>query len=511
MKLTLGRKFFLYTSVMLVGVLLVTFVVLERSQARQWEAYLRTQSVAFASFATPEVLKLFRGGFRSPSNTDVELVADFLALNSDLVSFSLVSGNGTLLYQSAAFPAFAELGKQVRELPLDTKLLSTEVTEAVTRRLPGGERLLELLTPAFSPTGTRILSVRYLISYRSVDQRLGEMQRQFLVIALITSLFVMFLTALLVRKLTRPVEALTNGVKAIGQGALETQIEVAGQDEISTLGIAFNEMVASLTRQRQEVEVKTHELQESNRVLSEVQDQLLRAERLATIGQLAAGVSHEIDNPVGIILGYTELLLEDLAPGDPRREDLLAIVDECRRCKRITGGLLGLARTAPEEQIPIDMTLLVRDIFDTLKPQKLFRRVQLEFSADDNLPLLTGDQDRLRQVLINLFLNSAQAMAGSGSLTVSATTENDELLLRVCDSGPGVPPELQSRIFQPFVTTKGRDEGTGLGLPLCRKLVEDHQGRIDLEPSEQGACFVLRFPAVQRENSFDNDPADSLG
>jgi two-component system, NtrC family, sensor kinase len=184
---------------------------------------------------------------------------------------------------------------------------------------------------------------------------------------------------------------------------------------------------------------------------------------------------------------------------------------ERRRCKRITGGLLGLARTVPEEQLPVSLPELVKEIFATLKPQKLFREISMEFFAASELSPLIGDRDRLRQVLVNLSLNAAQAMNGRGALQVAAAQEDAMCILQVRDTGPGVPQELRQRIFEPFVTTKGRDEGTGLGLPLCRKLIEDHHGRIDLEPSDSGACFRLSFPLPEREKYFDKNRDDSLG
>jgi signal transduction histidine kinase len=223
-------------------------------------------------------------------------------------------------------------------------------------------------------------------------------------------------------------------------------------------------------------------------------------------------VSHEIDNPVGIILGYAELLYEDLPEGDPRREDVRAIIEECKRCKRITGGLLGFARTASGPVAAIDLAALAEQTLASLRPQKLFREVELRLQAASPLPQLVGDADQLRQVLVNLLLNAAQAMAGRGRLTVTLRREGEQAVLEVADSGPGVPPELRERIFEPFFSTKRSGEGTGLGLAICRKLVEDHGGRLTVaEGAAGGARFRIELPLRAAENSFDNGPADSLG
>jgi len=497
MKLTLGRKLFLYTAATLIAVLFVTFLVLERTQARQWEGYLQEQSVAFARFATPEVLKLFRGEFAAPADVKLGALADFLGLNRDLVRIEIVSGSGRSLYRSPLFHGYENLRIPEELEQVDVQRLAQPGTSSRVLYLAGGRRLLDLLSPAYGPTGTLVLSIRYLISYDSVDQRLEEMRGRFLMVAVFTTLLSIVLAAVLVRKVSRPLLSLTDGVRAIGQGELETRLQIGGHDEIAALGNAFNEMVDSLARHRQALTEKNDALQAANAELKQVQDQLLRSERLAAIGQLAAGVSHEIDNPVGIILGYAELLLEDLAGDDPRRDDVLAIIDECRRCRRITGGLLGLARTAPEERIEVDLPGLVDNVFVSLRPQKLFRGIRLQLQADTELPTIPGDIDRLRQVLVNLLLNAGQALDGQGNIVVSLFAREQEVCLRVADDGPGVPEELRERIFEPFVSSKPKEQGTGLGLPLCRKLVEDHGGRLDLEESASGASFLLVLPRAE--------------
>lgn len=494
MKLTLGRKLFLYTAATLIAVLFVTFLVLERTQARQWEGYLQEQSVAFARFATPEVLKQFRGEFAAPSADKLGGLSDFLRLNRDLVRIEIVSGSGRLLYGSPLFPGYRSLAIPKSLEQIDPQRLKQHGTNTKILHLGDGQRLLDLITPAYGPTGTLVLSIRYLISYDSVDQRLEQMRSRFLLVAVFTTLLAIVLAGGLVRKVTRPIQDLTDGVRAIGKGELQTQLRIGGHDEIAALGNAFNEMVANLARHRQALTEKNHALQAANAELNRVQDQLLRSERLAAIGQLAAGVSHEIDNPVGIILGYAELLLEDLSEDDPRRDDVLAIIDECRRCRRITGGLLGLARTAPEERIAIDLGGLVDNVFVSLRPQKLFRGITLHLQADPGLSSVPGDIDRLRQVLVNLLLNAAQALAGSGHIEVRVFERDHNLCLRVSDDGPGVPAELRGRIFEPFVSSKPKEQGTGLGLPLCRKLVEDHGGSLDLEESASGASFLMILP-----------------
>jgi len=511
MKMTISRKLFLYTSALLVVVLLTTFLMLERNQSRQWEEYLLEQSQAFARFATPEVLKVFRGQFQDGTQHTPHNVTEFLSFNQDLVQFSLYSPGGRILFQSSRFAAFSDLPIPVSWQSLPEDRLQRTTLSSETRPLPNGHRVLDLLVPAHGPTGARVLTARYLISYDRVDRRLVDARQRFGLIAVGALLVSLLLAAGVARRFTRPLKVLTDGVRAIGEGELQTQVPMDRNDEIGALGGAFNQMVASLGASRSALTETNQQLRQANDELRDMQAQLLRSERLAAIGQLAAGVSHEIDNPVGIILGYAELLCEDLAAEDPRREDAQAIIEECRRCRRITGGLLGLARTAPDEVLPVDLAPLVSSVFESLQPQKLFREVDLELLTEGDLPTISGDSDRLRQVFVNLLLNAAQAMGGVGRVQVSAAVKNEAMVIRVHDDGPGVPVGMEETIFQPFVTSKKKEEGTGLGLSLCRKLVEDQGGQLELAAVVSGACFQLVFPVPAEEKYFDKASANSLG
>lgn len=493
-KVTLGKKLFFYTGIVLISVLAITFLFLARGQSRQWEEYLHAQSISFARFATPELLKQFRGDFPPREKESLASVYDFLGFNRDLVRFSLYSPSGRELFESPLFPDFIDLIIEKQDSGL-TERLSLARTTVQTIRLDDGHRLVDLLEPAFGPTGEHLLSVRYFISYDSVDRRQQEMRQQFLQIGLIAMVASLLLAAIVARRVARPVSDLINGVQAIGRGELETRIDVAGSDEIAALAKSFNKMSENLDSSRSALTEKNHDLQQANEALQSMQAQLIRSERLAAIGQLAAGISHEIDNPVGIIHGYAELLLEECGPDDSRREDLRSIIEECRRCKRITGGLLGFARSGSGVRETVDLDKLCRETIVSLSPQRLFREVVVKYERPETLLTVDGDGDQIRQILVNLMINAAQAMQGQGKLIVRLERDGDYAVICVVDSGPGVPEHDRERIFEPFYSTKERDEGTGLGLSLCRKLAEDHGGELLLDPDGRvGTKICLRLP-----------------
>lgn len=496
--MSLSRKLFLYTAAVLLALLLATFGLLEKRQAVQWQQHLQAQHLAAARFATPEILKRFRGDFTRLSPPEQNEMIRVLGFSHDLIRFSLHSASGRMLFVSAIFPGFSD-----NDLPVDSEFESEgrELNYRI-RSDRNGNRVLDVVVPAFSPAGSRLLSVRFYYSFRTVDQRLSEMHRDFLTIALGAGLVSLLLAALVARRLTRPIQLLTEGARAVARGELDTRIPMRGSDELTVLADAFNEMADSLGASREELTRRNEQLTRANDELYRIYESLTRAERLAAVGQVAAGVSHEIDNPVGIILGYAQLLLEDLPQGDSRREDVQAIIEECLRCKRITGGLLSLSRTGARQWEPVNLQDLIENTWASLQPQKLFRAIDFKMNLVADVPYLIGDADRLRQVLVNLLLNAAQAMNEQGRIEVALNKFGEGAEILVDDDGPGITETQRDTIFDPFFSTKEKGKGTGLGLAICRKLIEEHGGRIEaLESPLGGARMRIWLPGDVDERS----------
>ncbi len=488
--MSLSKKLFIYTGAVLLILLIVTFGLLEKKQAVLWQDHLQAQHLAAARFATPEILKHFRGDFTQLSPRQQGEMVHLLGFSHDLIRFSLHSVSGRALFVSDLFPGFSN-----QDLPTDT-LFETEDQDLTYRVLSDqqGRRVLDVAVPAFSPAGSRLLSVRFYYSFRTVDQRLTEMHQAFLSIAIGAALVSLLLAAFGAKRLTRPIQQLTDGARAISRGELETRIPISatdgGADELTVLAGAFNEMAGSLNASREELTRRNEQLTSANEELHRIYERLIRAERLAAVGQVAAGVSHEIDNPVGIILGYAQLLLEDLSQDDSRREDVQAIIDECLRCKRITGGLLGLSRTGARQWEPVNLRELIEATWASLQPQKLFRHINFDMHLDVEVPSLIGDSDRLRQVLVNLLLNAVQALDERGSIHMELRAVGNGAEIVVDDDGPGISFDQRESIFDPFFSTKEKGKGTGLGLAICRKLIEEHGGSIEALDSPLGGARI---------------------
>jgi HAMP domain-containing protein len=231
---------------MLTAVLLLVFAALERNQSRQWEEFLHSQSLSFARFATPEILKQFRGTFPPSDESSLTYVYDFLSFNRDLIRFTIYSPGGRMLFQSPRFPDFIDtiLSESLATRP--ESRLNTPRISVQTEQIPSDQRVLDLIVPAFGPTGEQILSVRYLISFDSIDRRLVEMRAQFLKIGFFAFIGATLLAAMVARRISRPLFELAASARAIGQGEFATRTTIERNDEIGALARAFNDMAESL-------------------------------------------------------------------------------------------------------------------------------------------------------------------------------------------------------------------------------------------------------------------------
>jgi len=238
-----------------------------------------------------------------------------------------------------------------------------------------------------------------------------------------------------------------------------------------------------------------------------IQRRLLQAERLASLGQLAAGVAHEINNPLATIAGCAEGLLDRASdaslqahPAFKDFPDYLAVIEEeAYRCKEITGGLLQFVRAEAGDRQPTDINLLLSKSLEPTSHQPRFSGLTLQFDLAPHLPTLQANQNRLRQVFLTLAVNALEACNGRGQLTIRtierAGSAGGEIAIEFEDSGCGIPSELRERIFEPFFTTKGEQRGTGLGLAICRNIVAEHGGQIECESEVgRGSLFRITLP-----------------
>jgi len=245
---------------------------------------------------------------------------------------------------------------------------------------------------------------------------------------------------------------------------------------------------------------KSHrELQLSHQELEQAQYQLIRTEKLAALGQLAAGVAHEINNPLATITIYAHLLMKSLDADDPRREDVQLIISEASRAKEIVQGLLSFAREKKLEVGPTNINEVLEDVLALVANQSIFHNIKIKKSLSPNLSTITADATQLKQVFLNIILNAAEAMGGKGDLIITTTQDRKYVKIKIQDTGSGIPPEILNKIFTPFFTTKAK--GTGLGLAISYGIIERHSGRIDVESKlDKGSTFIISLPVPESKD-----------
>ena len=252
----------------------------------------------------------------------------------------------------------------------------------------------------------------------------------------------------------------------------------------------------------EELEATCDRLELSHKELASAQQRLIHSERLASMGQLSAGVAHEINNPLGTVLIYSHLLLKQLKENDPLQRDLTMIVNEANRCKEIVRGLLDFARQSRVSKAPTRLEEIVQEAVESAFPRAVQTGVRIQTELPPDLPIMMIDRVQIRQALVNLLHNGIDAISGPGTVRIEARLKSStHVEILVSDNGSGIPEEHLSKIFTPFFTTKETDKGTGLGLAIVYGIVKMHSGDITVESQMgKGSTFRIELPIGDRRS-----------
>jgi signal transduction histidine kinase len=294
------------------------------------------------------------------------------------------------------------------------------------------------------------------------------------VIAVLTILVAGILAVPISRWIAGPITRLSEATQKLAQGDMAVRVEMPGGGELARLSMSFNQMVERL---------------------QQTQAELLHKQKLASMGQLAAGVAHEINNPLGTIQLYAGALRKELPPDDPHREDLAVILRETDRCKTIVGDLLNFARQQEVLAQPTDIHDLLEQAIAAVRPHPPFEQVEIQRDYAMGLPPIEADPAQLLQVFVNLLNNAAEAIEGPGTIRLITRVQGSAVVIEVADTGCGIPEENMGRLFTPFFTTKGPGRGTGLGLSIVYGIIKMHRGQITVKSQVgEGTTFTVTLP-----------------
>lgn len=323
-----------------------------------------------------------------------------------------------------------------------------------------------------------------------------------LYILLDTVILAMAGMVLLSRIVVRPIRKLLKMTEEYTGGDFLVPLEATSGSEIRQLSRSLSHMVQRLDENRETLKEHIASLEQANEELRKAQNEIIRSEKLASVGRLAAGIAHEIGNPIGVILGYLELARRSDISEEERKDFLERAEVEVSRINRIIRTLLDFSRASEKRPETVSVHALLRDTLKMLTPQKLMKGVRVDLALNASRDDVFSDAGRLRQVFLNVLMNAGEALheegAGGeagGMMQIETVSEDEWIEVRISDNGPGIPPGELSRIFDPFYTTKDPGKGTGLGLSVSHRIVEDLEGCIRVaSETDRGTEVTIRLP-----------------
>jgi len=305
-----------------------------------------------------------------------------------------------------------------------------------------------------------------------------EAWKKYLVFSIITALVPnLILVFLIVRTISRPLRQITIASVQVASGQYGTQVDLKSNDEIGLLADSFNEM-------SRKMEADIEQLRQLNA-------QLIQTEKLAAVGTLAAGVAHEVNNPLASISSLIQIL-QTRSTDEETKEMLRLISTQITRITNVTKDMMEFARTRQPARAALDINKTIEQSIRLASFDKAFQKLNLKTELDSHLPHINADANQLQQVFLNLLLNARDAMPEGGDLWVKTNYDKNEIEIEIADTGTGITSEHRAHIFDPFFTTKPTGKGTGLGLAVCYGIITAHGGRIEVNPNNrQGTVFKI--------------------
>ena len=367
--------------------------------------------------------------------------------------------------------------------PREADLIASRLSGFPARLAAGGIQYAPLITPLLDIDGHAVGRLAILRSFEVAQGEISTLRRNISLLWLASMAAGLALTYLLARRIVGPVKVLDRAAAEVGRQNYDCEVAVTSEDELGRLAATFNAMCASIREARQE---------------------LIRSERIATIGRLAASIVHDLRNPLATIYGGSEMLLySQLSEAQIHR---LAgnMFGASQQVQELLQDLLDVGQGKAGEVRLCDLREIVGAVAGSLESAAAAQQVRIVLEVPEGLELPL-DRRRIERVFLNLMGNALEAMPGGGAIAVSAAAEPDSVVVTVRDTGPGIAPEIRTRLFQPFVTAR-KKTGLGLGLALARQAVVDHGGDMWADSSESGASFLFRLPRRPGHGAESGNP-----
>ncbi|MBU5614342.1 sensor histidine kinase [Geomonas azotofigens] len=371
----------------------------------------------------------------------------------------------------------------------------------------------------FHPEKFKVLGVLDVVvpldrMHSLLDAYRGRMLLLTLLLITLTSLSLTYFTQKLVN---RPVRELLEHTQMLARGELDGLVHSFAHDELGELADSFNAMTVNLKKAREELEGWGRDLelmvQQRTQEITRMQAQLIRSEKLASLGELVAGIAHEINNPLTGILVFASLIQSNPKLDPVLKNDIETVLRETKRCAGIVKGLLEFARCAPPQKTPCSLNEISDAALELVRHQILFQDVTIARNYSGRIPSLLIDPNQIEQVLVNMLVNAGHALRGEGMVMVVTGIDpvQGQAFIKISDNGCGIPEANLDRIFDPFFTTKS-NKGTGLGLSVSYGIIQEHGGHIEVQSQEgAGTTFTILLPMPEAEAAASSPPTPATG
>jgi len=492
-QLTAGIVLTTIAGIGLIGLLSIKIV---ENSAVYWKI---SEAGKISSIVRASMTRSARGGYFPESVK----FAEGALRSSGISDYVVTDGDGTVVFKSGVLTT--EPGEDVPYNDMKVKRIGGGWFQSPGRSL--------LIDSAFDGGG----SARFMVSLEDIRSDMAGVRKFLLLYAILDSAIIILLGVyFLSRSITGPLKKLEVAATRIAGGKLGERAEVVSDNEVGSLAVSFNVMA-----ERLESEIKS--LERVNMELSGAQEELLRSATLAAVGRLAAGIAHEIGNPLGAVRGYLDILSRGTPDSDEDAEIIARASKEVERIDSIVREFLDIARPAKKPSAPVDVNRVIEDTVSAVAPHRDYSGVETRLELAEGLPEVAIDAGKLRQVFMNLFLNAAQSMrSGERARTVCVSTgverrseeyrhsrrkndppllassQNDKefVVIRFIDNGDGVSHADAEKIFDPFFTTKEVGKGTGLGLFISQSIIKTYGGTISFDRAEgSGSVFTVTLPS----------------
>lgn len=499
-----------------IGILMTAGSLLFGSFFIKYEENIMIQNLTnYASLSVDLIKNGIHFSMLSAKRESIQKTMETIGREKDIRAIRVVEPGGTVIYSSNR----GEIGRSVRDRETLTGLAWDKKNEHVKFTTDeSGVRILKSRIPIYNEPScfsaachvhsreTSILGILETdFSTLAVDDTVRQNR---IATILFGGLFVasisVILCMIIYKFVSKPVALLEQGMKRLAKGDFDHHIDIHTKDEMGLLARSFTDMAQEIKQNRENMEKWTRgleeEVQKKTTEIIKAQDQLINAEKLASLGRMSAGVAHELNSPLTGVVTFAHLMLKRVPPGNKQDiEDLNVIIDQAERCSKIIKGLLGFSRKAASEKATVNIDTLIESTLAMVKNQAKFYNIEIDVQMDRSLPEISVDPNQIQQVFVNLLINAADAMEEKGKITITSRLaqegENGFIELEFKDTGPGISPESIGRVFEPFFTTKPAGKGTGLGLSVSYGIIKKHEGQITVKSEKgKGASFLIRLP-----------------